>query len=98
MRKLREDQMNLNLFGISYGTDKISQEFVQMSTMLDACGTELIDLVAADLGMNENEKTGRQGMSAESAMRCAILKQYHQASYDNLIHLLITHSCTILFA
>ncbi|MCL2716389.1 MAG: hypothetical protein FWD68_17940, partial [Alphaproteobacteria bacterium] len=41
------------------------------------------------LGMNENEKTGRQGMSAESAMRCAILKQYHQASYDNLIHLLI---------
>ncbi|MCL2713914.1 MAG: ISNCY family transposase, partial [Alphaproteobacteria bacterium] len=75
MRKLREDQMNVNLFEISCGADKISQEFVQMSTIPDACGTELIDLVAADLGMNENEKTGRQGMSAESAMRCAILKQ-----------------------
>ena len=98
MRKLREDQMNLNLFGISYGTDKISQQFVHVSAVLDACGNELIDMVAADLGMSESEKTGRQGMSAESALRCAILKQYHNTSYDNLIHLLITHSCTILFA
>jgi len=98
MRKRREDQMSINLFGISYADDKISQIYLQISKMLDDFGTKLIDMVAADLGMNEKENTGREGMSAESVLRCAILKAHHNISYDKLIHFLKTHSCTILFS
>jgi len=98
MRKLSEDQMSLNLFGLSYAGDKLSQVFLQVSKMLDGYGTELINMVAADLGMNGSENTGREGMSADSVLRCLILKLHHNISYDKLVHFLGTHSCTILFA
>ncbi|TQV82452.1 hypothetical protein FKG94_06840 [Exilibacterium tricleocarpae] len=45
---------------------------------------ELIQLVASDLFEEGTKDTGRSGMSAESVLRCALLKQYRQLSYQAL--------------
>src|SRR6266545_5324062 len=44
----------------------------------------LIALVAADLRRRGVRQTGRQGLPAESALRCALLKQHRQLSYEEL--------------
>jgi len=57
-----------------------------MSDRLDAYPA-LLDFVAADLG--SDAASGRCGLTAESALRCALLKQYRQLSYEELaFHLL----------
>jgi len=54
-----------------------------MSALLDAM-PEIYDLVAQDLIALDTKKTGRQGLSVESIVRCGILKQTHQITYDEL--------------
>jgi len=57
-----------------------------MSEQLDA-HPEWLDYVADDLG--SSAATGRCGLTAESALRCALLKQYRQLTYEELaFHLL----------
>jgi hypothetical protein len=44
----------------------------------------LVSLVAGDLLRQEVRETGRRGLPAESALRCALLKQQRQLSYEEL--------------
>jgi transposase, IS5 family len=44
----------------------------------------LIGLVAADLRREGVQETGRQGLPAEAVLRCALLKQSRQLSYEEL--------------
>jgi len=78
MRIKRTSQ--ISLFD-QFAEHEIGRELRAMSELLDA-HPQLLDLVADDLGCSAT--TGRCGMSAESALCCAILKQYRQLSYEEL--------------
>lgn len=66
----------------------IGRELAGMSAWLDA-HCEVLDGVANDLGLSSVKATGRAGMTVESVLRCALLKQYRQLSYEELaFHLL----------
>lgn len=67
----------------AYAEHEIGQELRLMSEWLDA-HPRLLDWVAADVMPCEVEATGREGLSVESILRCALLKQYRQLSYDEL--------------
>lgn len=54
-----------------------------MSIILDA-NPIILDLVLKDLTGTANPLTGRNGMTAEQTLRCAILKQYRELSYEEL--------------
>lgn len=45
---------------------------------------DLLGLVARDLCRTGTKATGRQGLPAEAVLRCALLKQYRQLSYQEL--------------
>jgi transposase, IS5 family len=62
---------------------EIGRELQAMSQWLDD-HRELLGLVAGDLGRHGVKETGRQGLPAESVLRCALLKQYRQLSYQEL--------------
>lgn len=66
-----------------YAEHEIGLELQAMSAWLDA-QPELLAWVAADLKTDAIQATGRQGLSCESVLRCAILKQYRQLSYEDL--------------
>ena len=61
----------------------IGCELKAMSQWLDG-QRKLISLVAADLRQQEVRHTGRRGLPAESVLRCALLKQQRQLSYEEL--------------
>ena len=44
----------------------------------------LVRLVASDLRREGLHQTGRRGLAAETVLRCAILKQQRQLSYEEL--------------
>ena len=54
-----------------------------MSQWLDE-HRDLLGLVTRDLAKIEVKATGRQGLPAEAVLRCALLKQYRQLSYQEL--------------
>jgi Transposase domain (DUF772) len=54
-----------------------------MSQWLDE-HCDLLSVVARDLYRGGIKATGRQGLPAEAVLRCAILKQYRQLSYQEL--------------
>ena len=54
-----------------------------MSEWLDA-HRALLGLVAEDLRRDGVRATGRQGLPAEAVLRCALLKQHRQLSYEEL--------------
>ena len=54
-----------------------------MSQWLDE-HRELIGLAAEDLRRQGVKETGRQGLPAESVLRCGLLKQHRQVSYEEL--------------
>ena len=66
-----------------FADHQIGRELKAISDWLDA-QSELLSLVAADLGDDRVKPTGRQGLPAESVLRCALLKQYRQLSYEEL--------------
>ena len=66
----------------------IGRELAAMSAWLDA-HLQVLDGVAKDLKGSSVKATGRRGMTAESVLRCALLKQHRQLSYEELaFHLL----------
>ena len=66
----------------------IGRELAGMSAWLDA-HPDVLDGVANDLKLSSVKATGRRGISAESVLRCALLKQHRQLSYEELaFHLL----------
>lgn len=85
MRKIRTTQKSI--FEPDYVDHEIAFELAGISAWLDQ-HRGLLDLVAADLNPNGGAFGGRGGLSVESVLRCAILKQYRQASYRELVFLL----------
>jgi transposase, IS5 family len=78
----QERTVQASIFDVFAGHE-IGRELKAMSDWLDAHG-ELLGLVAADLRREAVKETGRQGLPAEAVLRCALLKQYRQLSYEEL--------------
>ncbi|MDD5758938.1 MAG: ISNCY family transposase [Desulfobulbaceae bacterium] len=72
----------LNLF-TTMARNKIAKELQLISQVLDAT-PKVLDLVYQDLVRSARPTTGREGMTAEQVLRCAILKQYRQLTYEEL--------------
>lgn len=72
-----------SLFDV-FSPHQIGLELKAMSVRLDGLGDHLLNLVGDDLGMVGIDDTGRHGLPAESVLRCALLKQYRQLSYEEL--------------
>ena len=62
---------------------EIGQELQAISHLLDT-HPEILDWVETDLQSFRVTDCGRQGLSVESVLRCALLKQYWQVSYEEL--------------
>jgi IS5 family transposase len=78
----RKFNPQLNMF-TSMPRNKIAKELQAISQVLD--GTpQLLDPVYQDLVRSSRPTTGREGMTAEQVLRCALLKQYRQLTYEEL--------------
>jgi IS5 family transposase len=66
-----------------FAPHEIGRELRAMSQWLDR-HRELLSLVAADLRRDGLKQTGRRGLPAEAVLRCGLLKQYRQLSYEEL--------------
>ena len=62
---------------------EIAHELKRISDWLDG-HPELLDRVAEDLQSGGGSARGRSGMTIDSILRCAILKQYRQVDYRTL--------------
>lgn len=80
MRRKFNSQMNL--FS-SVSSNQIAKELEYISQVLSA-NPQLVDLVYQDLTRARRHDTGREGLTAEQVLRCALLKQYRQLSYEEL--------------
>jgi IS5 family transposase len=80
MRRKFNPQMNL--FS-PVMRNSIVKELEQLSRILGATPT-VMDLVFQDLVKTRRSDTGREGMTAEQVLRCAILKQYRELTYEEL--------------
>ena len=94
MRELRTVQHSIFE---RYAEHEIGKELKAMSAWLDGHRV-VLDWVAADLGGWHRAATGRKGLSAESVLRCALLKQYRQLSYDDLAFCLLDSMSCQTFA
>src|ERR1700674_2104323 len=66
-----------------FARNEIGCELKTISQWLDG-QRALVSLVAGDLRRQGVRETGRRGLSAESVLRCALLKQQRQLSYEEL--------------
>jgi transposase, IS5 family len=78
----QERTVQASIFDLFAGHE-IGRELKAMSTWLDE-HRALLGLVAADLRRHGVKETGRRGLPAESVLRCALLKQHRQLSYQEL--------------
>ena len=78
----QERTVQASIFDLFAGHE-IGRELKAMSAWLDD-HRALLGLVAADLRRHEVKETGRHGLPAESVLRCAVLKQHRQLSYQEL--------------
>jgi IS5 family transposase len=77
-----ERSVQASIFDVFAGHE-IGRELKATSDWLDSHGA-LLGRVAADLRREGVQETGRQGLPAEAVLRCALLKQYRQLSYEEL--------------
>ncbi|ASY60561.1 ISNCY family transposase [Sinorhizobium sp. CCBAU 05631] len=78
----QERTVQASIFDV-FATHEIGHELKAMSQWLDE-HRDLLGLVARDLVRFGVKATGRQGLPAEAVLRCALLKQYRQLSYQEL--------------
>jgi IS5 family transposase len=78
----QERTVQASLFDL-FAEHEIGRELKAMSQWLDE-HRELIGLAAEDLRRHGVKETGREGLPAESVLRCALLKQHRQLSYEEL--------------
>ncbi len=78
----QERTVQASIFDV-FATHEIGHELKAMSQWLDE-HRDLLGLVARDLCRHGVKATGRQGLPAEAVLRCALLKQYRQLSYQEL--------------
>ena len=80
---MRQDRtVQASIFDL-FAKHEIGCELKKASAWLDD-HPALIGLVAGDLRRDTVQETGRQGLPAEAVLRCALLKQYRQLSYEEL--------------
>ena len=78
----QERIIQASLFDI-FATHEIGRELKQISEWLDQ-HRALLRLVGSDLRRDGLRETGRRGLPAETVLRCALLKQHRQLSYEEL--------------
>jgi IS5 family transposase len=78
----QERTVQSSIFDLFAGHE-IGCELKAMSQWLDA-HRDLLELVAGDLRRHGVKETGREGLPAEAVLRCALLKQHRQLSYQEL--------------
>ena len=78
----QERIMQASIFDI-FAEHEIGRELKCMSQWLDE-QRSLLSLVIGDLRQHGVQETGRLGLPAEAVLRCALLKQYRQLSYEEL--------------
>lgn len=78
----QERTIQATIFDI-FAQHEIGQELKAISKWLDA-HREFLSLVIGDLRRSGLQETGREGLPAEAVLRCALLKQYRQLSYEEL--------------
>ena len=78
----RKFNPKMNLFS-PMARSSIVKELEQISTILDATPS-VMDLVFENLVKTHRPDTGREGLTAEQVLRCAILKQYRELTYEEL--------------
>ena len=66
-----------------FAEHEIGRELKAISQWLDE-HRALLSLASRDLRRHGIQETGRHGLSAEAVVRCALLKQYRQLSYEEL--------------
>src|SRR5882757_1792590 len=66
-----------------FAAHEIGRELKAMSRWLDE-HRDVLGLVVADLRRHGLKDTGRHGLTAEALLRCALLKQHRQLSYEEL--------------
>src|SRR6476620_5977958 len=74
----QERTVQASLFDL-FADHEIGRELKAMSQWLDE-HRELLGLAAEDLRRHGVKETGREGLPAESVLRCALLKQHRQLS------------------
>ncbi|MCJ7782536.1 MAG: ISNCY family transposase, partial [Desulfobacterales bacterium] len=80
MRQKRKPQMNI--FHAAYKQD-IGKELEVMSQILDETPKVLNQVFKDLIGTNKSD-VGRMGLTAEQVLRCAILKQHRNLTYEEL--------------
>jgi transposase, IS5 family len=78
----QERTVQASIFDL-FAKHEIGCELKKASAWLDE-HPALIVLVAGDLRRDAVRETGRHGLPAEAVLRCALLKQYRQLSYEEL--------------
>ena len=78
----QERTVQASLFDL-FADHEIGRELKAMSQWLDE-HRQLIGLAAEDLRRHGVKETGREGLPAELVLRCALLKQHRQLSYEEL--------------
>jgi len=63
--------------------NKVARELEAISLVLDQ-NAGILDLVFRDLVQYQRTDTGRDGMTVEQVLRCAILKQYRDLTFEEL--------------
>lgn len=78
----QERTIQATIFDV-FAEHEIGRELKAVSQWLDE-HHELVRLVSRDLRRRGVQETGRLGLPAEAVLRCALLKQYRQLSYEEL--------------
>jgi IS5 family transposase len=78
----QERIIQANIFEI-FAEHEIGRELKAISQWLDE-HRALLGLAVSDLRRHGIQETGRHGLPAEAVVRCALLKQYRQLSYEEL--------------
>jgi IS5 family transposase len=80
MRKKWDEQLSIWHY---LPKNRVSRELRGISEILDA-HPEILEAIYKDLSKAHRVDTGRDGMTAEQVLRCAVLKQYRTLTYDEL--------------
>ncbi len=78
----QERTIQASIFDV-FSQHELGRELKAMSDLLDQ-HREICAWVAADLRRHGLKPTGRKGLPAETVLRCGLLKQHRQLSYEEL--------------
>jgi IS5 family transposase len=81
----------------TFAEHAIGQELKAISEWLD-CHVEALDWVEKDIQRKGIKDTGRSGMSIEAILRCGLLKQHQQWTYEELAFHLTDSATSSAFA